>query len=57
MRRFELVEGTASKFWEIAVEGVSTTVRYGRIGTTGQTQTKSFWTHNPAFTLGLSRLF
>ena len=42
MRRFEMVEGTSSKFWEIALEGASFTVRFGRIGTDGQTQNKSF---------------
>ncbi len=40
MRRFELVEGTSSKFWEIAREGSVVTVRYGRIGTDGQTSVK-----------------
>ncbi|MCA9615888.1 MAG: WGR domain-containing protein, partial [Myxococcales bacterium] len=40
MRRFELVEGSSSKFWEIAQEGSAYTVCYGRIGTSGQTQTK-----------------
>ena len=40
-RRFECVEGTSSKFWEVAVHGTAVTVRFGRIGTTGQTQTKS----------------
>lgn len=48
MHRFELVEGTSSKFWEIDVEGKSTTVRYGRIGTNGQTQTKTFPTEAKA---------
>jgi predicted DNA-binding WGR domain protein len=42
MRRFELVEGSSSKFWEIALDGSSFTVTWGRIGTAGQTQTKSF---------------
>ncbi|MEI8256878.1 MAG: WGR domain-containing protein, partial [Deltaproteobacteria bacterium] len=42
MRRFEFNEGTSSKFWEIDVEGSGFTVRYGRIGSEGQTQTKSF---------------
>jgi len=42
MRRFELVEGTSSKFWEVAVAGNDVTVRFGRIGTNGQTKTKSF---------------
>ena len=32
MRRFELASGSAAKFWEIAAEGTSTTVRFGRIG-------------------------
>ena len=38
-RHFELVEGKSSKFWEIAPDGTSVTVRFGRIGTNGQTQT------------------
>lgn len=42
MRRFELVEGTSSKFWEVAVAGSDVTVRFGRIGTNGQAKTKSF---------------
>jgi predicted DNA-binding WGR domain protein len=42
MRRFELIEGTSSKFWEVDLEGSSVTVRFGRIGTQGQTQTKTF---------------
>ena len=41
-RRFEFVEGTSSKFWEIRVEGDSHTVRFGKIGTDGQTKTKEF---------------
>ncbi|GDY07009.1 hypothetical protein LBMAG52_04950 [Planctomycetia bacterium] len=41
-RRFEFVEGSSSKFWEISTGGNNLTVRYGRIGTNGQTQTKSF---------------
>lgn len=42
MRRFELKEGTSNKFWEVDVEGSGLTVRFGKIGTAGQTQTKSF---------------
>jgi predicted DNA-binding WGR domain protein len=42
MRRFEFREDNSSKFWEIAREGTSVTVRFGRIGTNGQVQTKSF---------------
>lgn len=41
-RRFEMVEGSASKFWEVTENGASLTIRYGRIGTNGQTQEKSF---------------
>lgn len=41
-RRFEYAEGASSKFWEITEEGSAYTVRYGRIGTAGQTQTKAF---------------
>jgi DNA ligase-1 len=39
-RRFELVEGASAKFWEVAREGLAVTVRYGRIGTEGQSKTK-----------------
>ena len=42
MQRFELIEGKSSKFWEVDVSGALLTVRYGRIGTNGQTQTKTF---------------
>ncbi|MCY1078046.1 WGR and DUF4132 domain-containing protein [Archangium lansingense] len=42
MRRFEFVEGSAKKFWEIELQGTEFTVRWGRIGTDGQTQQKSF---------------
>jgi predicted DNA-binding WGR domain protein len=42
MRRFELVEGSSSKFWEVEVEGCDVTVRFGRIGTSGQSKTKTF---------------
>jgi predicted DNA-binding WGR domain protein len=42
MRRFELVEGKSSKFWEVQVKGCDVTVRFGRIGANGTTQTKTF---------------
>ncbi|BBL76841.1 WGR and DUF4132 domain-containing protein [Methylomagnum ishizawai] len=42
MRRFELIEGTSRKFWQIQVEDVELTVTFGRIGTNGQTKTKRF---------------
>lgn len=39
-RRFELVEGTSRKFWEVSLSGCEVTTRYGRIGSAGQTTTK-----------------
>ena len=41
MRRFEFKEGKSHKFWEVEVEGSAWTVRYGKVGTEGQTQTKT----------------
>ncbi|MCA9617547.1 MAG: WGR domain-containing protein [Myxococcales bacterium] len=41
MRRFELVAGSSSKFWEVEVDGADVVVRYGRIGTDGQTRRKA----------------
>ena len=38
-RRFELVEGSSSKFWEVTVADGSYTVTYGRIGTAGVSKT------------------
>lgn len=35
-------EGSSDKFWKIRLEGNSFTVHYGRVGTSGQSQTKSF---------------
>lgn len=40
-RRFEFSSGSSNKFWEIDVKGSSHTVRYGRIGTDGQSKTKT----------------
>jgi predicted DNA-binding WGR domain protein len=42
MERYELVEGSSSKFWEVSVDDVRLTVRFGRIGTDGQTKDKDF---------------
>jgi predicted DNA-binding WGR domain protein len=42
MQRFELEEGTSSKFWEVEASGTELTVRFGRIGTQGQTKTRTF---------------
>ena len=40
MRRFEFTDAKSNKFWEIDVEGVFVTTRWGRIGTGGQTKKK-----------------
>ncbi|MDA8448346.1 DUF4132 domain-containing protein [Acidovorax sp. NCPPB 3859] len=42
MRRFELIEGSSSKFWEVEQAGSDLNIRWGRIGTAGQSQTKPF---------------
>lgn len=42
MRRFEFSTGGSDKFWEVEQNGNDVTVRYGRIGTNGLTQTKSY---------------
>ena len=34
--------GTSDKFWEVEVTGQEVTVRFGRNGTNGQANTKSF---------------
>jgi predicted DNA-binding WGR domain protein len=41
-RRFEFIEGSSCKFWEVTVSGKEVSVRFGRIGSAGQTQSKSF---------------
>ena len=43
-RRFEFVQGTSRKFWQIAIQGTEVSVVYGRIGTSGQTNNKQFET-------------
>src|SRR5215468_7138954 len=48
MRRFELREGTSSKFWQIEQDGASVTVAFGKIGTNGQAQVKTFPTEAKA---------
>jgi predicted DNA-binding WGR domain protein len=40
-RHFEFVGGSSAKFWEIGVSGNEVAVRFGRIDTEGQTQTKT----------------
>ncbi len=41
-RLFHFQDGKSNKFWEIELSGNSFTVRFGKIGTNGQTQTKEF---------------
>lgn len=41
-RRFEFIEGSSDKFWEIDLDGSSVTVRFGRNGTAGQSSVKHF---------------
>lgn len=47
-RRFEFNDGKSSKFWSIRMSGMDVEVRYGRIGTDGQAQTKTFDTSEAA---------
>jgi predicted DNA-binding WGR domain protein len=35
-------EGSAHKFWEVVVRGTKVAVRYGRIGSEGQSNVKTF---------------
>ena len=41
-KQFEFVGGTSSKFWTVNMVCCDVTVTYGRIGTAGQSLTKSF---------------
>jgi DNA ligase-1 len=47
-RYFECVEGGSSKFWEVSVNGNIVTTRWGKIGTAGQTKTKTYATTEKA---------
>jgi cell wall assembly regulator SMI1/predicted DNA-binding WGR domain protein len=47
-RYFEFTSGTSNKFWEVSSEGVEMMTRYGKVGTKGQTTTKSFDTTEKA---------
>jgi DNA ligase-1 len=42
VRTFELVSATSSKFWEVSTAGNTMTTRWGRIGSSGQSKTKTF---------------
>jgi len=41
-QHFEFSDGKSHKFWKITLDGSSHTVHFGRVGTDGQTRTKSF---------------
>ena len=41
-RYFVSTQDGSSKFWEVRLAGPELTVRFGRIGTKGQSQTKTF---------------
>ncbi len=47
-RYFEFTAGTSSKFWEVSQQGTDMTTRYGKIGTNGQSTTKTFDSHEKA---------
>jgi uncharacterized protein (TIGR02996 family) len=42
MRTFVFTDATSNKFWHIDLSGTSFRVHFGRVGTDGQTQTKTF---------------
>jgi predicted DNA-binding WGR domain protein len=42
MRELVFKEGGSNKFWKISLDGKSFEVHYGRVGTAGQKQTKTF---------------
>lgn len=41
---FEFIDDKSSKFWEIDTKGKTVSVRYGKIGTDGQTSVKDLST-------------
>jgi DNA ligase-1 len=48
LRHFVFIGGTSQKFWEVGVDGAEMTVRYGRIGSAGQSKTKAFGSETAA---------
>jgi uncharacterized protein (TIGR02996 family) len=42
MRTFQFSDAKSHKFWNVDVQGTSFTVTYGKVGSAGQTTTKSF---------------
>lgn len=45
-KKFIYQDDKSHKFWDIAVSGTSLTVTFGKAGTQGQTQTKTFATED-----------
>lgn len=54
MRRFELVEGTSAKFWEVWVAAAEVHTRYGRLGAAGKTTVKTLESEEAAQALAAS---
>jgi len=50
LRRFELVDEKSNKFWEVSTSDSVFTVRFGRIGTEGQTKHKDVGSPDKAVT-------
>jgi len=48
IRRFENLDAKSNRFWEITIKGKTVTVRYGRIGTDGQTRAETHATPTEA---------
>ncbi len=42
LRRFEFTDSRSNKYWEVWVDGCVTTTHWGKIGTAGSYQPKSF---------------
>ncbi|MDI1442980.1 DUF4132 domain-containing protein [Polyangium sp. 6x1] len=42
MRRFEFIEGSSKKFWQIERDGSQLSIQWGKIGSAGQSQIKDF---------------
>ncbi|MFC4062850.1 WGR and DUF4132 domain-containing protein [Planomonospora corallina] len=47
-RTLTCVSGSSAKFWQVSQEGTELSIRYGRLGTAGRTQVKSFDTAEAA---------
>ncbi|PRQ05485.1 WGR domain-containing protein [Enhygromyxa salina] len=56
MRRLEYKDAKSHKFWELDIEGDAYTVRYGKVGTDGQTQTKTCASAEKAESEGTKKL-